>query len=261
MGLFSRKKQAEPSPCSQSNGNYQPPGHFSERNRHRPEANLSPSLFTHPPPPRDGNHTRPVGSPAVGPPVPAPYHGQDPRHYCSPIIMNQHYYLNPSQWPPPPPTHLYPSPSGGHTLNKWQSASTSNLIQLPANVVNQIVDDGLPRWHAQGTQLINQGAALFDQISSRLNDVMTLIDQDKLKGNENSLFMYQQPQSDSSTQLADMAHHSAISKGKPGKGKKKNAPKGQTSAVAATLLTGGYFAKVDLYANSKLPLDLPPFRE
>lgn len=128
-------------------------------------------------------------------------------------------------------------------------------------MVNQIVDDGLPRWHAQGTQLINQGAALFDQISSRLNDVMTLIDQDKLKGNENSLFMYQQPQSDSSTQLADMAHHSAISKGKPGKGKKKNAPKGQTSAVAATLLTGGYFAKVDLYANSKLPLDLPPFRE
>lgn len=138
--------------------------------------------------------------------------------------------------------------------------STSDLIQLPINVANQIVDDGLPRWHAYGTQLINQSAALFDQISSKFDDVMTMIDREKLIGNEDDLFMYQQPHTPP-PQPADATQRSVVSKGNQGKKKKsKDVPNGQTSPIAASLTTGGYFAKVDLYANSRLPFDLPSFR-
>ncbi|KAJ8106131.1 hypothetical protein ONZ43_g7168 [Nemania bipapillata] len=90
---------------------------------------------------------------------------------------------------------------------------------------------------------------------------MTLIDRDKFTGNENDLFMYQQPShssSSSSSQSED--HHSIVPRGGQAKKKSKDTPKGQTSAVASSLLTGGYFAKVDLYANSRLPFDLPSFR-
>lgn len=36
--------------------------------------------------------------------------------------------------------------------------------------------------------------------------------------------------------------------------------KGQTTAIAASVMTGDYFSKVELYANSKLPMDLPPLK-
>ncbi|TGJ88091.1 hypothetical protein E0Z10_g631 [Xylaria hypoxylon] len=245
MGLFSKRKQAQPSSCPQSNIKLQRP------DRH---ANLPPiplqttGLLPPPPPPPYGwNHSRPVG-----PPAQTPSYSQDPRHY-PPIIVNQHYYLH----PPPPPHHsnLYATGGGDGALSKLKLSSTSDLIQLPANVVNQIVEDGLPRWHAYGTQLINQSAALYDQISSKFDDVMTLIDRDKFLGNENDLFMYQQPDHASSLP-------SAVSKDSQGKKRKKSkaTPKGQTSATVASAITGGYFAKVDLYVNSRLPLDLPAFR-
>lgn len=248
MGLFSKKKQSQPSSHSQHIAKLQPPG------RH---ANLPPNLFPTagllppPPPPYGWNHSRPGGAPAQ-----IPCRGQDPRHY-PPIIVNQHYYLNPP--PVPHSSNVYPSNSVGAS-SKQKVGSTSDLIQLPADVVNQIVDDGLPRWHAYGTQLINQGAALYDQISSKFDDVMTLIDRDKFLGNENDLFMYQQPSYASSSSSATAKHHSDVSKSGQGKKKSKDLPKGQASGVATPTIAGGYFAKVDLYANSRLPLDLPAFR-
>ncbi|KAI1122995.1 alpha/beta-hydrolase [Nemania abortiva] len=272
MGLFSSKKQAKqqakPSPCPQGNAKLQLSGRQYENTRYRPATNPSPSPFhpagflppppPPPPPCLSWNHS-PPGHP-VG--TPAPHRSQGPRHY-PPIIVNQHYYLNPPPPQPNPyqnPSNPYPTSGGGYTSSRLKLGSTSNLVQLPTDVVNQIVDDGLPRWHAYGTQLINQGAALFDQISTRFDDVMTLIDRDKYTGNENDLFMYQQPDHASSSQSSDATHHSAVPRGGQGKKKSKDAPKGQTSAVAASLITGGYFAKVDLYANSRLPFDLPSFR-
>jgi hypothetical protein len=160
--------------------------------------------------------------------------------------------MSPPPLPPPPPRPVH---GNGCSLTQLRLNSTSDLVQLPVNVINQLVDDGLPSWHAYGSQLLNQSAALYDQISSKFDDVMTLIDGDKLKGHENELFMYQQPSPENPLPAP------AVSKGDHGKKRRKDtAPKGQTSAVAASLITGGYFSKVDLYANSRLPLDLPPFR-
>ncbi|KAF2973203.1 hypothetical protein GQX73_g301 [Xylaria multiplex] len=251
MGLFGKKKQAQSSPCPQGINKLQRPG----RHVNLPPNPLPPTGFLPPPPPPYGwNHSR-----AVAPPTQIHSPSQDRRHY-PPIIVNQHYYLN----PPPPlhPSNVYATNGGDGASSRLKLGSTSNLIQLPANVVNQIVDDGLPGWHAYGTQLINQGAALYDQISSKFNDVMTLIDRDKFLGDENELFTYQQPSHASSSSSAEESHRSAVSKGSKGKKRRKSKDntKGQTSTAVASSITGGYFAKVDLYVNSRLPLDLPAFR-
>ncbi|XXG99987.1 hypothetical protein Hte_006329 [Hypoxylon texense] len=196
------------------------------------------------PPPAAWNS--PVLPGSVAPPQ---YHEQQPY----PIVVNQHYYLGlPASHPPP--TNSYPYANGPGALSKLKLSSTVN--------VHQLVDDGLPRWHAYGTQLVNQTAAMYDQIFARFDNVMTLIDRDKYTGNENDLFTYQShpvaapPTEPPPQQLI-------VSKGHVKKGKKettKEVAKGQTSALASSLASRGYFAKVDLYANSKLPANLPPLR-
>ncbi|KAI1424726.1 Alpha/Beta hydrolase protein [Xylaria sp. FL1777] len=252
MGLFSKKKQSQPSSNPQHNAKLQPPGHHANL---PPNPNPFPTagLLPPPPPPYGWNHSRPVG-----PHAQIPCHSQDPRHY-PPIIVNQHYYLNPPLLPHS--SNVYPASGGGGALSKLKVGSTPDLIHLPGNLVNQIVDDGLPRWHAYGTQLINQSAALYDQISSKFDDVMTLIDRDKFLGDETELFVYQQSIHASPLPSTDVRHQSALSKGGLGKKKKgKDPSKVEASAVAASSTAGGYFAKVDLYANSRLPWDLPTFR-
>ena len=250
MGFFSsKKKQAQPSSHPQHIAKLQPPGrHANSPSNPFPTAGL---LLPPPAPPYGWNHPRPGG-----PPAQIPHHGQDSRYY-PPIIVNQHYYLSPPV--PPRPSNVYPTSGGGDSLSKLHLGSTSDLIQLPANAINQLVDDGLPRWHAYGTQLINQGAAFYAQISSKFDDVMTLIDRDKFLGNENDLFVYQQPAHASQFPPPDTKHHSANAKGGRAK-KNKDQPKGQATPAVVSAVSGGYFAKVDLYVNSKLPLDLPPFR-
>ncbi|RYC61494.1 hypothetical protein CHU98_g4705 [Xylaria longipes] len=260
MGLFSRKKPAQP---LQGNVNPQLSGRYDERNHHYANASSSPILFQPagilpPPPPPYGYEA------AVGPSAPVHCRRQDQGR--PPIIVNQHYYLN-----PPPHLHHY-TPNeysirdAGFNLSMLKLSSTSDLIQGPTNIVNQFVDDGLPRWHAYSTQLINQGAALCDRISSKFDDVMTLIDRDKFVGDESELFMYQQA-GQASSLSADAIHRSAASKdshGKKNKTKGKDAPKGQTSAVAASLITSGYFAKATLMfqyrypANENRPIPIYP---
>ncbi|KAI0977574.1 Alpha/Beta hydrolase protein [Xylaria arbuscula] len=249
MGLFSRKKQSQPSLSPQHTTKLQSSG----RHAHQPPIPIpSAGLLPPPVPPRGWNHPHPAGSPAQ-----VPCQNQDPRHY-PPIIVNQHYYLNPP--PPPHPSNVYPSSSGVGTSSKLKLGSTLDLIQLPANLVSQIVDDGLPRWHTYGTQLLNQGAALYEQISYKFDDVMTLIDRDKFLGNESDLFTYEQPGLASSLPSTDSRYHPTVSKAAAGKKKSKDLLKGQANALTTSTITGGYFAKVDLYANSRLPPDLPAFR-
>ncbi|KAI0598916.1 Alpha/Beta hydrolase protein [Biscogniauxia sp. FL1348] len=192
------------------------------------------------------------------PPPPLPNHYQDQRQY-PPIIVNQHYYLGPPSYNHP--ANPYPSNNGLSALSRFKLGSTAELMQIPSDVVNQIFDDGLPRWHGYGSQLLNQSAAMYDQICDKFNDVMTLIDRDRFVGNENDLFMYQAP-TETPPPPPPVESSKQVSTSRKGHGKKskKDAPKGQTSAVATSIISAGYFSKVDLYANSKLPLDLLPLR-
>ncbi|KAI0396994.1 alpha/beta-hydrolase [Xylariaceae sp. FL0594] len=276
MGLFSKKKQSQPKPrppgCGESKVNNKPgarpapsspsTGRQQGENRYPAVSNPSPVAFQPsgylplPPHIHDWNQARPIG-----PPPPAPYYGHAQGHY-GPVIVNQHYYMTPPPLPAPLPPPPRPGNGSSCALTQLKLSSTADLINLPGNVINQLVDDGLPRWHGYGSQLLNQSAALYDQIWSKFDDVMTLIDGDKLRGDENELFMYQQPSAAYlSPAPAVSTHGPTSSKGGHAKRSKRDAvPKGQTTAVATSLAKGNYFAKVDLYANSSLPLDLPAFR-
>ncbi|KAI1774314.1 alpha/beta-hydrolase [Hypoxylon cercidicola] len=233
--------------------------HSQDRPHHAPASTPArPAGYLLPPPP-------PLPHPAIwnspmppGSVAPPQYHDQQPY----PIVVNQHYYLGlPASHPPPTNPYPYANCSGALSKAKLSSAVNVACELIPGNAVHQMIDDGLPRWHAYGTQLVNQSAAMYDQICTRFDNVMTLIDRDKYVGNENDLFTYQPnlvavPPTEPPQQLI-------VSKGHTKKGKKetpKEVAKGQTSALASSLASRGYFAKVELYANSKLPANLPPLR-
>jgi hypothetical protein len=203
-------------------------------------------------------------------PAPAGWNPPPPQHPppygyhrpYQPIVVNQHYYIH------PPPNYDYHHHNGGasNPLNKLGLGSVVNLAKdvVPAtvNALPQLYDDGLSAWHGYGSQLLNQTAALYDQISSRFNHVMTVIDQEACSGNETELFSYQ-PVGVPGPQLPPRppSEDATLDKGGVGPKEKKkkgrDAPKGQTTAVAASVVSGNYFAKVDLYSNSRLPSRLP----
>ncbi|KAI1458964.1 alpha/beta-hydrolase [Annulohypoxylon moriforme] len=266
---------------------------FFGRSRKNPSSNGPPSKVDHfessipsrsqaPPQrhPHDGLYQTPVPSQPAGflspPPLPAPpgwnntlppgsvpppqYHDQRP---YPPIVVNQHYYLGPPTLPPPP-ANPYPYNNETCAASRLKLGSVVNIASemIPGNFCPQIFDDGLPRWHGYGTQLLNQSAAMYDQICNSFSDVITLIDRDKYIGNENDLFMYQShpipsPPIESSQQVV---LHKGSSKKSHKKEASKETSKAQTSAIASSLAARGYFAKVELYANSKLPPNLPPLR-
>lgn len=126
------------------------------------------------------------------------------------------------------------------------------------NEIHQLYDDGLSAWHGSYTcnQLSHSTAAMYDQVESRFNNVMTLIDTEMYTGNEKDLFNFQlvTPQAQSPPATTDRAF------GKPKKSSKNKPPKhkGSANTVGSGVVSGSYFSKVELYANSKLPRDLPP---
>ncbi|KAK8041097.1 lipase class 3 [Apiospora phragmitis] len=229
----------------------------------QPAAHFQPAGYLPPPP---SWHTSPSAANSQPPP---PYQAfQDQRNNYPPIIVNQHYYLG------QPPNSVCPTSTtsyGSGTLSKYGMDPVVDLADgmIPGTsaLVHQVFDDGLPRWHGQATQLLNQGAAMNDQISSKFNNVMTMIDSDKYFGNEKDLFTYQQPTA--TTPPGDPAAASVPAVATRGmqlvpkkhSSSKDAASKGQTAAAASSLLSsGGYFAKVELYANSRLPMNLPPLK-
>ncbi|KAK8017696.1 hypothetical protein PG993_014022 [Apiospora rasikravindrae] len=291
MGLFTRRRkssapQPPPQPAqppSVSRGDIQSPSFSSPPLpcQSPPEPQWSCQSPPQPQPP--AGHFQPAGylppppswhsSPSANSPPP-PYQAfpDQQRNNYPPIIVNQHYYLG-----PPPPNSVCPTSTstgyGSGTLSKFRMEPMVDLADgmIPGTsaLVHQVFDDGLPRWHGQATQLLNQGAAMYDQISSKFNNVMTMIDSDKYFGNEKDLFTYQPQPATSSSPPGELppAVPAVTSRGmqvvpkKHSNSSSKDPSKGQTTAVATSLLSsGGYFAKVELYANSRLPMNLPPLK-
>ena len=175
------------------------------------------------------------------------------------MVNQHHYYLGP---PPSEGSAQHgPSPNPTGKLNLGSVLDLAKEMCPGAGIFQKTIDDNVPALQGRGTQLLNQSAALYDQISDRFNDVMTLIDGDRYKGNEKDLFAWQPalaPAPSPQTTVAKSGEKGlAKTKQKP---KTRDHPKGQTTAVAASVISSNFFAKVELYANSKLPLDLPPLR-
>ena len=183
----------------------------------------------------------PAGAP---PPYPHPHPHQRP---CQPIVVNQ-YYLSSL-----PDAAAITAKKSMRTLDKLGDSVAYLANDMVTDVVPQAYGDSLTGWQTYGTQVVNQTAAMVDQISSRLNDIMTMIDGEQLSGHERDLFTYQPIQAPQPTSRANPPPKPKTKKGD------KNA-KGQSSEAMATTVSGGYFSKVNLYANSRLPRDLPPLR-
>ncbi|CAK7224510.1 hypothetical protein SBRCBS47491_005576 [Sporothrix bragantina] len=191
-----------------------------------------------------------MASPPKHVPSAPPY---PPQSYYQPpnIVVNQHYYIAApplSNIPETASEKVSTAATASKGISRFHLGSVVNLATdlLPMGVPH-FFDDRPAPWHVQipGTTLLNQGAALYDQVSSKFDRVMTAIDCDRYVGNEGELLSY---------------GPTAPPAGPHVPGNKPDYHKGQTTGVVTSMISGNYFAKVDLYANSKLPLNLPPMK-
>lgn len=87
--------------------------------------------------------------------------------------------------------------------------------------------------------------ALCDLISTKFDSVITSIDGEQFGGNEQELFIQDDVQSGL--------------RGGWGLGNRQ-VSRGANRAITTAVVGTNYFAKVNLYANSKLPPNLPPLQ-
>lgn len=227
-----KKKSKSSSSSSSKNKRQKKPGLLDPPNVYGPpQQQPQPQLLLPPPPTYPYSHgyasqSQPQFRPAGHLSAPPAWNGYQP------VIVNQHYYLGSQQQPQQQVHH--------HTS---LSRLTGSMVNLAKDVVpfTQLYDDGMSAWHgcAQTTN------AVYADVYSRFNNVMTLIDHEKLCGNEGDLFSWHPPPQQ---QPQDKAF---------GKSTKRTKHKDKAH-IATSVVSGNYFSKVELYANSKLPADLPP---
>ncbi|KAI9768001.1 MAG: hypothetical protein M1840_005313 [Geoglossum simile] len=121
------------------------------------------------------------------------------------------------------------------------ASSTPNVVTSPAQYVNHEVD----RWQQQATGYLDQGTALVDLISSKFNSVITLIDGENFSGEEQDLVI--QERSTLRIRGGGITGNRALSRG-------------ANTAISAAVTSTNYFAKANLYANSRLPPGSPSLR-
>lgn len=118
-----------------------------------------------------------------------------------------------------------------------------------------IFNEGAPVWHDHGTHYLCQGAALYDLISSKFDDVVTAIDEDRFGGGDAELMvrgLEMQQDGRNHVQMRGVGH-----KKEKVEGRSKGAA---NDAISSAVTSTNYFSKVDLYANSRLPPNLPPLK-
>lgn len=224
-----------------------------------------------PPPPSRGRN----GGPAPAPSPPA-YHQsqqqilqqhqhqhqqQQPSGQQAPIVINQNYYV----FAPMPPGGNVPQGMDMNTfaLKQGYIGSTVALANpVMPSVACAPMDLNLPLGAGAASQWLGQGSEVMNQICERFNDVMTLIDREKYRGNESNLFLcHPQEGSQSTLNAAGLDSIPENPKKKSQSTKKDHGhAKGQTTCAVAGGVGLNYFSKVELYANSRLPMNLPPLK-
>lgn len=184
---------------------------------------------------------------------PTPYSAPSP---YPPIIVNQHhYYLGAPAFRPASGHHR----TASRPLTDLGVDSAVDFAKeiYHATRIPQLLNDALPLWHGRGSHRPGQGNALVDQISDQLDNVLTMIDEGCYNGQEHDIFAWQPvPGLTQASPLgAPVSDRAPRKSGK--KSHQKAHPKGQTTAAAA-VVSESFFAKVDRYANSRLPMNLPP---
>ncbi|KAF7563577.1 hypothetical protein G7046_g512 [Stylonectria norvegica] len=252
-----------PSPPNSSTHPVVTPGPLQPRPQPQPHSQSQPQPQLRPPSlpysHQYASQSQPQFSPAG---YLAPPPGWNPQPAFQPVIVNHqhsHYYLGSQPIPHPPgQQHLHPQlqPQQHHSSLGRFTGSMIDLAKevVPGNSIPQLYNDGLSAWHST--------TAMYDQVSSRFDNVMTLIDNEKLFGDEKDLFSCQPLPSPAHSPPTSPPVTTDRGFGKPSskkssKDKSKSKSKYHASDVA-TCVPGSYFSKVELYANSKLSMNLPP---
>ncbi|TAQ83961.1 hypothetical protein B7494_g7720 [Chlorociboria aeruginascens] len=152
----------------------------------------------------------------------------------------------PRGWLPPPQQQTYSSQiSQYHPPPMSQESSTTKSLSTSKILAFNKSQEQLSGFTRNG--------ALYDAISCKFDDVMTLIDVENFSGEETELTV-RDPEVWESPERS-VGESRAI-----GNEKEKGKKKGKGVQKACCVTGANYFAKVDLYANSRLPSDLPPLK-
>ncbi|KAI9815503.1 MAG: hypothetical protein M1827_002637 [Pycnora praestabilis] len=138
------------------------------------------------------------------------------------------------------------SPNDGLWNQNVKTKSHTPLAVLDSQL-GQTMDDGIGQWQHKTTGYLNQGAALCDLISNKFDAVITLIDGERFSGDERELAVYQ-------TAPPVMTGSEPIVTRSTQQGCTIN------DTISAAVTSTNYFAKANLYANSRLPAYMPPLK-
>lgn len=220
-----------------------------------PPAVVSSQQVQRTPYPTPPPNNRPYTQPQPRAPVP-------PQKYLSPPATQPATTNRPAPmvvWQPPP-EHRSSSPQCAmlkSTLNL--GATLAAPFNAAAASVNNL-HDGL---HQRTTEYMNQGAALCDIISSRLNAIITSIDGEVFSGNENELGKTTSSRNSWKTALADTFIVVSQTPPPPYAGPlvpSADAPGSANTRASPSPNGSNHFSKVWLYANSRMPPHLPPLK-
>ncbi|OCL13659.1 alpha/beta-hydrolase [Glonium stellatum] len=129
--------------------------------------------------------------------------------------------------------------------SRWKSSLNLSVLQQPIDAASASFTNLQDTLHSKSTCYLNQSAALCDLISSKLNAVITSMDGELFSGDETELAVYQ-PQ---------------YSQGLALQGEQPRGVNNVYPSTSANPSSGSnYFSKAWLYANSRLPPHLPPFK-
>lgn len=207
----------------------------------------------HPPPP--SSYSR---HPASPPPHPiygaAPQHSQYGHPHGPPLPhamqpCASHSTMRVASPPPQKNGGEGPFKSHWNKLDRMAAKSYADLRQGAEQSVTKLTADYIERpTHAIATrsmQMLCQGAALCDVISSKFDAVMTSIDDHQFSGKEHDLLVYEnaEPRPSSSSPPPE-----------------KDQPANDVYPMLGEDKGSNHFSKVWLYSNSRLPPHLPPFK-
>jgi hypothetical protein len=153
----------------------------------------------------------------------------------------------------PAPTAPRKHRKASHSLSKLNLASVTNVLAggepeyIPGH---QPFSQGLPSYQAATSNY--EDASLYDLVSSQFDAVVTLIDGNRFSGDERDLALSE------SYQSAWQQEEAGSNTRELPKVKSRAATTNSNHALEIT--SANYFSKANLYANSRLPQDLPPMK-
>ena len=210
--------------------------------------------------PSQSSYQSTVSLPQSSPPPPYPLYPQPYLQVTSPQPLWTQWQSQPYYNSPSPPTQDYsafhfeapprPQTAQPSQASPWKSSSNlANVVTNPVATVNDKI--------TKANRYINSHrTALLDVITDRFDNVLGQMDCDCFSGGEKALIIT----SEEDVESGQRAGGNAVTLRGGGPTVKGAAFHGANQAMTSVVTSTNYFSKSNLYANSRLPPNLPPFR-